>query len=398
MGTTVRTSRVVTWLPFGVLIAEITAYLVLTGTAARNHIVAARNDLPLGAMIAVASLVMGAVGCIIITKQRGNAIGWLFALIPVGFWVKGSSDAVVYYAHFARHGAVPGGVIAAWMSSWDYLLAIGTLGVFVPLLFPNGRLPSRRWRPVAIVAALVIVNAIVALAFQPGPLDSFHDIRNPFGATGTLGTIVAYQGAGLALLPLAFLVSVSSLVFRARSGSAVLRAQVKWLTFALVFFAFGFASTIFAGFGRLGGLLVFAPVCAVPIASAVAITRYRLFDIDRLISRTLSYAIVTGVLVGVFALLVFLPSAVIGFEGSAPNWLIAAATLTAAVSFRPLRRRVQDVVDHRFNRARYDTARTVDDFAQRLRDEIDIETLTSELVDVVGRSMQPASVSIWLRT
>jgi hypothetical protein len=393
----VSVRRVLTWVPFVVLLGEISTYLVLTGSAAGDKVVGARNDLPLGTIIAVASVVMCATGCVIVSKQPRNAIGWLFALIPLGFWVKGCSDGIVYYAHFARHDAVPGGHVAAWMSNWDYFPPIATLGVFVPLFFPNGRLPSRRWRPVAFAAGIVILNALIAFAFASGPLDSFRDIRNPFGLTGTLGSIVKYEGAGLVLLPVVFLLSASSLVFRARSGSATLRAQVKWLTFAFAFFALGFAFALFANFGIFGGILVFVPVCAVPIASAIAITRYRLFEIDRLVSRTLSYAIVTGVLVGVFALLVFLPTAVIGSEGRAPSWLIAVATLTAALLARPVQRRVQTIVDHRFNRARYDSTRTIEDFAARLRDEIDIDTLRTELCDVVARSMQPASVSLWLR-
>lgn len=393
---TSRSIRRLAWLPLAVLLAEFATYALLTTRAAHAGVSLARADLPIASVVVTGSVVMSLFGGFLVSRRPGNAVGWLFAVIPCGFWIKGMTDAIAFYAHFARHGAVAGGVVAAWMSGWDYLPAVGTFGSFVFLLFPDGHLPSRRWRPAAWFAVAAIVLPLVDGAFVPGRLGSFAQIRNPYPAPPALAAVVRSARLLAVLLPLSFLVAVASLVARVRSGSAVLRQQVKWVAYVGVFFAIGLASTFVIGFGLPGALAVFAPVCALPVAAVIAIQRYRLFDIDRIISRTVSYALVTAVLVAAFVLVALVPTTLLGGR-RAPSWLIAVATLLVAALFRPVRRRVQAAVDRRFNRARYDVERTIESFAARMREETDVSTLGAELEGIVARTMQPAHVSLWLR-
>jgi hypothetical protein len=380
----------------GVVVAEYAGYLYFTVRAADAGVELARSDLILSIPIIVSALILSAVGGLIASKRPRNPIGWLFALIPAGFWLKGLTDGIAYYAHFARRDAVPGGAVAAWMSAWDYIPAIGAFA-FVLLLFPDGRLPSRRWAPVAWIAVAGIAVGILNSAFLAGPLGSFADIRNPYPAPASLQPVIESMGFGFVLLPLSFVAGVASLVVRARSGSAVLREQVKWIAFAGAFFAVGFVSTIVFGFELPEATLLFGSVAAIGVASAFAITRYRLFDIDRLISRTLSYATVTAFLGGMFVFVVLVPTALVGSVGRTPDWLIAIATLVVAALFRPVRRRVQSTVDRRFNRGRYDAVQTIDAFTARLRDEVDMDTLKVDLETLVHHTMEPAHISLWLR-
>lgn len=388
-------ARRIAWMPLVVLLGEFAAYAFLTTRASRAGVGLAHTDLPVATVIIVASVVMSAFGCFLASRRPHNAIGWLFAVIPCGFWIKGMTDAITYYAHFDRHGAVPGGVVAAWMSSWDFIPAVGALGSFVLLLFPDGHLPSRRWRPAAWFAGAAIVVVVLATAFVPGPLTSFTSITNPFRAPGPIASLPNSARAIVLLLPISFLVAVASLVARVRAGTPILRQQVKWVGYAGVLFALGFASTSVIGFHVGGAIAVFGPVCALPVASVIAILRYRLYDIDRLISRTLTYTLVTALVAGVYVLVVLVPTASFG-QGRTPSWLIAVGTIVAAAAFRPIRRRVQNAIDRRFNRARYDASGAIEAFAARLRNETDINELTTELEALVRQTMEPAHVSLWL--
>lgn len=392
-----RLTTVLAWLPLAIGIAEILGYFYFTIPAARMGVQLAKDDLRLAPVIIPGAVVLGIVGGFVASRRPRNPIGWLFALaIPI-VWLKGLTDGIVFYTHYARNDEVPGGVVAAWMSAWDYIPAVGALGGFVFLLFPDGRLPSRRWAPVAWLAGIGVVSAVVNSAFFEGPLSSFPDISNPYPAPSWLQGPVKALGAGIVLLPTTFLAGVASLVVRARSGSPVLRSQVKWVAYAGTFFAIAFASTLIFGFTLVTATLVFGSIAMLAVASAIAIMRYRLFEIDRLISRTLSYAFISAFLAGLFVLVAVVPTAVVGAGGRTPDWLVAVATLIVAAMFRPVRRRVQSAVDHRFNRGRYDAARTIEAFAARLREEVDIDTVGAELTTVVSETMRPAHATLWLR-
>jgi hypothetical protein len=217
-------------------------------------------------------------------------------------------------------------------------------------------------------------------------------LPEPFSAiTGVLS-------AAIVVLPLCAIAGIVALVVRYRRGTPDERHQIKWMLFASGFYAFGFVGSLAPGmlghnipiledFGVLGLVLV-------PVAAAIAVLKYRLYEIDRLISRTLSYAIVTGLLIGVYVGLVTLATKVLPFSSPLA---VAASTLAAAALFNPLRKRVQRLVDHRFNRARYDAEATVAAFAQRVRDDVDLDAVSSEFVRAVQASVEPAHVSLWLR-
>ena len=330
----------------------------------------------------------GLVGALVTTRQAGNPIGWILwlvaTLVAIAF---GGSD---YAGYSAEHlgGALPGTVLIAWLSSWLFIVPIGLALIFVPLLFPNGHLPSSAWRPVAWFGAVAIVGAAL-VAFRPGPLSNVEAIQNPFGVSGLVPIIDAIGFPPGALLGPAILMALASTVVRFRHGGPIERRQLKWFSAVvlLTFIVFAFApdQVSFFGFALL------------PIGIGIAVLRYRLYEIDRIISRTVSYAVVTAVLGAVFVGAVLVLQAVLApFTGS--NTLaVAGSTLMVAALFQPVRRRIQAATDRRFNRSRYDAQQTAEAFAGRIRDEVDLGRLNSEVARTVGQTVQPTRVAVWLR-
>lgn len=359
-----------------------------------------RDSVQLIVVICIAVLICAAVGTFVATQRPLNAIGWI--LLGASFIVTFKAAAGVYtdFGYFVRHGQLPLWRWIAWISDWIWVFAIGSYGTFLFLLFPTGKPPSRRWWLVGALATIGILGGAGSSAFLPGPLDQFRYIRNPFPTPAWARPIVPYLGIGLGLMALSIALSVASLVVRARRGDSVIRHQIKWIAYAGFFVAIGFVNAIrpgpYNGFTVVPAIFLFGPIAAIAVAAAIAIQRYRLFEIDRLISRTASYLLVTTILGSTFALLVLVPTALLGSKAGTPSWLIATATLAVAVLFQPVRRRVQRTVDHRFNRERYDAVNTIESFASRLRDEIDMETLHTELASVITRTMQPVHVGLWL--
>jgi hypothetical protein len=264
-------------------------------------------------------------------------------------------------------------------------------GITLPaLLVPDGRLRSRRWRPVVAAAAVGPVVGVVASGLAPGQLEeTVRPIPSPFGLEGIPGVVAAVVGfTGLGLWLTSMLAALVSLVLRFRASRGTERQQLRWVVAG--------AAGAVAGLllGMSGVVVTYFAVLCVPVGVAVAVLRYRLWDLDRLISRTVDYALVTTLLV--LPYLVLLPVASRLLEGSG-SLAVAAVTLAVAAAFQPLRRRVQDLVDRRFNRRRYDATRTVGAFAARLRDQVDLDALHRELLSVVGQTMQPTRASLWLR-
>jgi hypothetical protein len=258
------------------------------------------------------------------------------------------------------------------------------------LLVPDGHLRSHRWRPVVATAVAAPVLAMVAGSLIPGQLqETVEPIANPFGLAGAAGTAAAAVGfSGLVLWVASMLAALVSLVLRFRAARGVERQQLRWVAAG--------ATAAVAGLlvGMAGVVVTYFAVLCVPVGVAVAVLRYRLWDLDRLVSRTVTYALVTALLV--LPYLLILPATTRLFEGSG-SLAVAAVTLAAAALFQPLRRRVQALVDRRFNRRRYDAAGTVEGFAARLRDQLDLDALESELLAVTNQTMQPNQASLWLR-
>jgi hypothetical protein len=275
----------------------------------------------------------------------------------------------------------------------------------VPLLFPDGHLMSPRWRPVAWTAAAWLTLIWVGAAFSPGPLEGAgaKTVPNPLGIEGAEATFNLLEPIGGLGLGLLILVSVASMVVRFRRARGVERQQLKWFTYAAVLSVLLFLIFILTGLDSrapslLGYVIAALWLMAIPVAIGVAVLRYHLFDIDRLINRTLVYGLLTAMLAAVYAAVVLALGQLFGGIGTEPpSWAVAGATLAVAALFQPARRRIQHTVDRRFNRRKYNAARTVEAFAVWLRNEVDLDSLSAELVAVVDNTMQPTAVSLWLR-
>jgi hypothetical protein len=341
-----------------------------------------------------------AVGAVIVAHRPGNAVGWIFSAI--GLLTATGVVAAEYAAYVARTrpGSAPGVVLAAWYNSWWWYPTLALVLVFTPLLFPTGRLLSARWRPVAAVAAVGTATIIALSALQPTFQDEDHPIRNPIGLAGIPDPEAGALGAVLfGLLLLCSVAAVLSVVLRFRRSRGVERQQLKWFTYAAALMgAFLLLSDYLFPQSGVVEVLYGLAVALVPVAAGVAVLRYRLYDIDRLVNRTLVYGALTALLGAVYAGAVLVLGQLFGgVGGDPPSLAVAGATLAVAALFQPARRRIQAVVDRRFNRRRYDAAETIQAFSTRLRDQIDLDTLSAELLAVVDQTMEPTRVSLWLR-
>jgi hypothetical protein len=334
------------------------------------------------------------VGLVLTLRRPGNPIGWLYAAAGL-MWSLAIPGEPWVAQLVAEHRPLPLAAQAAAVYGEFNWVAATILGVTLPaLLVPDGRLRSRRWRPVAAAAAAGGALALVGSSLAPARLEDLP-IVNPFGLAGPAGDVASTLGTVGLLLWLATLVAaLLCVVLRFRAARGVERQQLRWVAAGAAAAVAGLIGGAAAPQGTLLSSVLYASVLCVPVAVAVAVLRYRLWDLDRLVSRTVTYTAVTVLLVVPYLLVV--PAASRLAEGSG-SLAVAAATLAVAAVFQPLRRRVQELVDRRFNRRRYDAARTLDAFAARLRDQVDLDALHGELLGVVDQTMQPTRSTLWLR-
>jgi hypothetical protein len=344
-------------------------------------------------------LAFATVGALILSRRPHNAIGWLcWAMAAVVCFGSVGFEAATRMAGDPVSRPV---ALVLLVGSATFLVSLlGLLPVLV-LVFPTGRLPSRRWRPVVWVFAGGLVLYLGLYLLQPGPIS--NDLAaNPLGV-GWAKRLLERIGPVLGLLFTLFVVLVLvSLVLRFRRARGEERQQLKWFTFAAALTAVlppalgGLAEQ--AGAPLVGAVFFSLVTVMLPVAIGVAILKYRLYDIDRVINRTLVYGLLTVLLAGVYAGAVLVLGQVFGGVGrDTPSWAVAGATLAVAALFQPARRRIQAAVDRRFNRRKYNTAKTIEAFATRLRDQVDLDTLSAELLAVVDQTMEPTRVSLWLR-
>ena len=348
-----------------------------------------------GAAIVVVAIVasFAMAGALIAARQPGNPIGWIFCGSSLALAVSALGEEYAAYALFAEPGALPGGETMVWLAAWIFAPGLLPLVTFFFLLFPDGRLPSPRWRPMAWLAAVPIVGLAIGYAFTPGPFEDYPRVENPFGLTEVAGV---GELVGWLALPFAVLGCALGLVVRFRRSRGEERLQMKWVAAAGTLSAICLASQVplwFAGFRGLADFLILGGLVLIPIASGVAILRYRLYDIDLVIRRTLVYGSLTATLAASYACTVLLLQLILS-PGS--DLAIAASTLAVAALFRPAATRIQRLVDRRFYRRKYDAALTIEGFGARLRDEVELDALSRELREVVRETMQPAHVSLWL--
>jgi hypothetical protein len=350
----------------------------------------------------VALLTFVAVG-VLITAKRPNRIGWIF--LWAGLVGELGLLAERYAAYGLAHGAMPlpGTEVTAWVAAWTPPLALLPLLTFGFLLFPDGRLPSRSWLPVAWVSALGTVLLCLLTAFLPGSLPGrFSTVPNPFGADPAYRGLFDVLATGTFLLLLGSIVaSATAMALRLRRARADERQQLKWYAFAAVL-----VTSAIVGSGllswlaniELGDVYHGVVLVTLPVAAAIAILRYRLYDIDHIVSRTVSYALLSAVLAGVYVGSVVFLGRVLAPVGARSDLAVAAATLAAAAVFAPARRRIQRLVDRRFNRARYDAEQVMLRFREQLRDERNLEDVVVVTQDAVVRTIEPVGVSLWLRS
>jgi hypothetical protein len=339
----------------------------------------------------VAFMAFPVVGALIASRHPRNAVGWL--LLGVGFL----TAALVVGSGYTRYGLVlhpdwnlPATTLGAWIENWAWLPLLSTITTLLLLLFPTGRPPSRRWRPVAWISGAHISLITVLSMLEDKLRGHGFSIDNPIGING-LGDVEKMSLLLLPLFPLVLLCA-SSLIFRYRRASFEERQQLKWVAVAAFLFAVG---TTVGEILQLPTILFPLFLGALPASIAVAMLKYRLYDIDLIINRTLVYGALTALLGATYlGLVVVLQGAIPAADDS--DLTIAGSTLAVAALFLPLRGRVQSFIDRRFYRHKYDAAKTLYDFTQRLRDEIDLQTLTHELVAVVDRTMEPRHVSLLL--
>ena len=347
-----------------------------------------------------------AVGAAIALRQPANAIGWVCLGIGLVFVLGFVADPYGSYGRIAGTEPLPGAMFFTWLQNWTWIPAVGTIGTFLLLLFPDGRLPSPRWRAVAWLSAAVIVLASLGEAFRPGALTNAPSVQNPYGIGIAEHVPLRAAGGMNALLALCFLASAVSVVLRLRRARGRERLQMKWFAFAAgllaVLLVLALAGDLVAGllgFERPLGLrllqdAVSASALGLPIAISIAVLKHDLYEIDVLINRTLVYGALTTILGAAYASIVTIAGTIL--EGS--EIVTAGATLAVAALFQPLRRRVQDFIDRGFYRRKYDAARTVEAFSSRLRNEVDLEVMRADLLAAVQETMQPRRVSLWLKS
>ncbi|MGH3145285.1 MAG: hypothetical protein ACRDTR_05735 [Rubrobacter sp.] len=306
------------------------------------------------------------------------------------------------YALLVAPGSLPAGEAVSWFFAWPPVLALGLM-LFLVLLFPDGRLPGNRWRWFARLGALSALVGTVWSAFSPGPIGAGLPIRNPLGIEGLPNAYASVQTLMFGLIALA----VASLLVRRFRARGVERLQIRWFAYAFAAAACGVILKYVVAeplglvwLGRVGYALDLAGTAGIPISMGIAILRYRLYEIDLIINRTLVYGALTATLALVYSASVTATQAIFqtltGRE-QLPQLAVVASTLAIAALFNPLRRRIQAVVDRRFYRKKYDAAKALEGFSEKLKNRTDLDALNSDLVGVVRETMQPAHVSLWLR-
>jgi hypothetical protein len=343
------------------------------------------------------------VGAIVASRRPENPVGWLLCLYGLVISISYFCAEYAIYALLAEPNSLPAAEVLVWIVSWMLSIIVG-LPALLYLLFPTGRLPSRRWRWVAWLIAALVLAGVITSAFSSGALMGvLGPIRNPLGIEGFTGV---YKALLYFISPVALSAVVLSVFMRLRRAAGVERQQIKWFAYAaaasvmatsLAYLVPGVIDTPL-WFERMGFALNIAFIPAIPIAIGIAILRYRLYDIDRIINRTLVYGALSATLVALyFGGIVMLQRVFVLLTGQQSTLAVVASTLLIAALFTPLRRLIQGFIDRRFYRSKYDARKTLEAFSAQLRNETDLEALSDDLVGVVRETMQPAHVSLWLR-
>jgi hypothetical protein len=422
-------ARATSWLPWCLWLLCV----ALTSLGLLVHFLASpipTTDTPpaLTVIFRVLSLAFPTVGALIASRRPENPIGWIFCGTGLLFGVQAFASGYAEYAMLGHTGSLPGGEFMAWISSWIGVPAVPLAGALLILLFPNGKLLSRNWRTVVWMAACGTVMLTLWAALGPGPLSFQPSFDNPLGRGGAIGelgptesspmfdrpgfarstdTDLTAEGVvdisgrvGIFIILVSWIFAVAAMIMRIDQARGAERQQLKWFVYGVALLVVGFLAA-FLGFGlhSVAWFLGIAAFNFLPIAAGIAILRYRLYDIDLIINRTLVYGVLTAALALVYVgSIVLLQGLFRALTGETSQLAVVASTLAIAALFVPLRRRVQAFIDRRFYRRKYDVAKTLETFNAKLRDDMDLDSVADDLVEVVKETMQPTHVSLWLRS
>jgi hypothetical protein len=348
------------------------------------------------------ALTFGTLGALIVAARR-SLIGWLLLIAGLLSGMQCFAEEYAIYGVVARPGSLPGAAYLGWVNSWIWVFIVTIVGVLVPLLFPNGRFLSSRWRLDAIAVSSFAAFLAVALSLTDGPLNNAPFVTNPFGVRGIKGIdvvtgtpeplfIVGYGG-----IVACALIALLSVVVRFRRARGVERQQMKFLAFGGGIMVTGFI--VGAGFQQVktGQVFFILALQIVPLSVGIAVLRYRLYDIDVLINRALVYGLTSAAIAASFFVVIVVLQTPLRSVTGGSEVAVAGSTLLCFALFQPIRRRIQATVDRRFYRSRYDAARTLDAFTSRLAGEVDLDAVGAELTSAVAVTVRPAYVSLWLR-
>jgi hypothetical protein len=345
----------------------------------------------------VIPLAVSVPGAVIVGYRPANPLGRILCTMGLTMGVAALLGQYSDYALRTNPGSVPGGVLAAWLQSFFWFPVIGLVPLLL-LLVPDGSLPPPRLRPSTWVPAAAIALVILAGAFSPGPIGA--DPRpgapqNPVGIEPARQVLEVAAAVGFLVIPAVTVIALLALVLRFQRAQGVERQQLKWFTYGAFLLVVGLAALLVPLSEAVAKAILAAGVGCFTAGVAVAVLRYGLYEIDVIVNRTLVYGLLTVLLGLGYAGAVLIGGQLAGQERS--NLVVAGSTLAVAAAFQPARRRVQAGVDRRFNRRKYDSAKTIEGFSARLREQVDLDTLSAELLAVVDQTMQPATASLWLR-
>jgi hypothetical protein len=348
----------------------------------------------------VSSLALAVPGAVLVGYRPANPIGWILAAMGL---TAGASVVLGEYGYYALHtnpGSMPGGVLALWLQTLVWFPPIGLVPLLA-LLVPDGSPPSTRWRPLAWVAVAAMAVVIVAGAVSPGPIGGEPlpgTPQNPLGIGRARQALDLAEGVAFLVTPALAGVALLALALRFRRAQGTERQQLKWFAYGTFLLLAGGVALFLPLSEAVAKVIVAAGLGCFTATLAVAVLRHGLYEIDVIINRTLVYGLLTALLAGVYAAAVLVLGQLFGGVGEhPPSWVVAGATLAVAVLFQPARRRIQAVVDRRFNRRKYDAAKTLEAFSARRRDQVDLDTLSTELLAVTNQTMQPTMATLWLR-
>ena len=380
----------------------------------------------LTALFRIMSLAFPTVGALVASRRPENPIGWIFCGTGLLYGVQAFASGYADYALLERTGSLPGGEFLAWISRWIGVPVLPLAGALLVLLFPNGKLLSRNWQPVVWVAACGSAMLALSAALAPGPLSFQPTFDNPLGLGGAIGklgpsessplfdqpslakpadtkintgVVEIFVRVGFFFVLVSWLFAVAAMITRMDQARGAERQQLKWFVYTVALLVVGFLAALL-GFGQhsVAWNIGIAAFNFLPIAAGIAILRYRLYDIDVVINRTLVYGVLTAALALVYVgSIVLFQGLFHALSGETSQLAVVASTLAIAALFVPLRRRVQAFIDRRFYRRKYDVAETLQAFNVRLRNDVDLDSVADDLVEVVQETMQPAHVSLWLR-